>query len=205
MYKIYQIKFNNGKSYIGLTIRSLATRMYEHRNASSVVGRAMRKYDGEYSVSVLCETECVDDAAALEMGYIREFSTIRPDGYNVTDGGMGVSGANKLPLDDEFMFILRQAGCTHDELSGILGVHPQTVARRLKEYSDTTGIEILRPEHFAQRKRGKAHPRFGYKHTSESKAKISKRRRDRDLAEMLKFDPGYDTIVDTKSVLFEEF
>ncbi len=88
--KIYVITNQvNGKTYIGLTKRSLETRFREHKQSARIghvtyLYNAIRKYGPEeFTISLLEET---DNGAEREKFYIEHY---KPD-YNMTKGGDGV-------------------------------------------------------------------------------------------------------------------
>ena len=87
----------NGSCYIGQTRKSLRERWKQHQNDMGKGSRlyfhaAMRRYGvSAFSPEVLCE--CTEqEAHELERFCITVFRTKRPEGYNMTDGGDGVSG-----------------------------------------------------------------------------------------------------------------
>ena len=97
---IYKITCKlNGKSYVGKTARSLKVRITEHRYNSrtrrnkSYIDNAIGKYGIEsFTVEVMevCETQ--EQLNEREKFWIRELNCKKPNGYNLTDGGEGVSG-----------------------------------------------------------------------------------------------------------------
>lgn len=86
---LYLLKVG-GKSYVGVSSRP-RRRLAEHRKAESLVGRALRKY-GETQVEILGEFEVRSDAYEAEKEAIRSLGTKSPSGWNVTEGGEGMSG-----------------------------------------------------------------------------------------------------------------
>lgn len=93
---IYCIKNKvNGKLYVGLTKKPIETRFKEHLASSKsswVIHRAIRKYGKDnFDVSMLGEfPDC--DLADAERTFISELGTMIPNGYNMTEGGDGISG-----------------------------------------------------------------------------------------------------------------
>lgn len=85
---IYKLTFANGKSYIGQTMRDLRTRVREHRKASNglPVARAFRRY-GEPEAEILYTAQSVDEMNELEISAIVGHRTMKPDGYNICEGG----------------------------------------------------------------------------------------------------------------------
>lgn len=91
----------NGKSYIGKTVKSLDRRisnhLYDANNGSKYyIHKAIRKYGFEnFKVEIICKY--VDNEkflSEIEKFCIAYYNTKVPAGYNLTDGGEGVSGSN---------------------------------------------------------------------------------------------------------------
>jgi group I intron endonuclease len=88
IYKITNLK--NGKSYVGQTVRKLSERLKEHRKSKdTAIGRALRKYGNIYfSVDILEECSSIEELNEKEIFYIQELKTLKPNGYNLTIGGL---------------------------------------------------------------------------------------------------------------------
>jgi len=101
---IYKIKNKvNGKIYIGQTIRNLNKRIGFHLIAKSLVGNALRKYALQcFDVSVIdfADTKAMLDEKEKE--YIRLYNCKAPNGYNLTDGGDGITGAIGIKHSEEW-------------------------------------------------------------------------------------------------------
>lgn len=99
---LYRLTFSSGKAYIGITRRSLSSRMVEHRkrlsgcrpNEKFAVYEAWRKY-GEPIAEILAVLED-HDLAAAEIEAIKHFRTLSPHGYNLTLGGDGVRTGREI-------------------------------------------------------------------------------------------------------------
>lgn len=86
----------NGKQYVGQTIN------FEQREkewgkrkcySKGIIDRARDKYGIEnFKVEILRECETLDELNEWEKYYIKELNTKVPNGYNITDGGGGISG-----------------------------------------------------------------------------------------------------------------
>ena len=95
-YCIYMLSFHNGKQYIGLTTESVYDRMRKHRadsrrtdKSKSLIQRALIKY-GFKNVSVTIlqnEITCREHLKQEEQRFIAYYNTLRPNGYNSTEGG----------------------------------------------------------------------------------------------------------------------
>jgi group I intron endonuclease len=88
---IYLFTFNNGKRYVGQTVRSLPVRVSQHRRMVKYgsllpVHCAWRKH-GEPRIEVLGEYVDMNDLHVAERGYIASLGTLSPHGYNVGFGG----------------------------------------------------------------------------------------------------------------------
>ncbi len=87
----------NGKRYVGKT-QNLRARVKAHftaalRGAPQTFCRALRKHTPEaFSLSLLGTFATDEEALAAEMQFVRQLGTKVPDGYNMTDGGEGMSG-----------------------------------------------------------------------------------------------------------------
>jgi group I intron endonuclease len=85
----------NGKQYVGMT-RHLKMRWYRHRKAKSA-GSAIQEAIRLYGVDNFVFTHLMDvfnfeHAKELEKEFIAAKGTKFPNGYNLTDGGQGISG-----------------------------------------------------------------------------------------------------------------
>jgi len=92
---IYKATNNiNGKIYIGKTVKSLERRIVGHM--SSKVGyfpNALRKYGiscFDFTIIETCESKEI--LREREIYWIEYFNSKWPSGYNLTDGGEGMSG-----------------------------------------------------------------------------------------------------------------
>lgn len=95
--KIYIIRNDvNDKVYIGQTKRSIEKRFQEHATLteakrSLVLARAIQKYGvDKFHVELLQDGfSNREDLDAAEIRYIEEYGCRAPNGYNVTEGGLG--------------------------------------------------------------------------------------------------------------------
>lgn len=88
---IYRLTFSSGKVYIGQTVKSLKTRMNNHRQNMKLgsqlpVHNAWRLY-GEPLIEVLAKYEDAASLNAAEIEFIKSHGCISPSGYNLADGG----------------------------------------------------------------------------------------------------------------------
>ena len=94
-FKIYGLEcLVNHKIYVGKTSKTLEERIHWHKYANSLIGRAIRKYGWEKSfiAVILAECETNKEANELEKFWIAKLNCKAPNGYNLTDGGDGVTG-----------------------------------------------------------------------------------------------------------------
>ena len=82
----------NGKSYIGQTVRSLSERWAEHRKKTSdcmAISNAIHKHGASnFEVVQIYKANSLEELNLKEQEYIEEFKTMRPNGYNLTTGGL---------------------------------------------------------------------------------------------------------------------
>ena len=130
---IYQIRNKvNGKLYIGQTIRSLEDRWSGHKSDAKYGGelpicRAISKYGSDnFEVSEIAKASSRDELDVLEQKYIRELNTLKPNGYNLREGG---HTARQHPESVEKM---RQSlrGLLAGEKHPNWGKHPSEETRR---------------------------------------------------------------------------
>ncbi|MGL5715749.1 MAG: hypothetical protein ACRCX2_22190 [Paraclostridium sp.] len=96
---IYCFTFNNGKTYVGQTVKSVKDREYQHlyyakKDLGSAFQSALRKYGNEYTLEVLKEVtadtrELLDiKLNKYEVFYIKQLDSLcHQNGYNIETGG----------------------------------------------------------------------------------------------------------------------
>mgnify|MGYP001170144436 CR=1 FL=1 len=89
----------NGKKYVGKTSRDLDCRWREHQLAAKkeepdfYIARSIKHHGAEnFTVKVIEECDSEKALAEAEIAWIAKLSTHGPAGYNLTDGGEGLSG-----------------------------------------------------------------------------------------------------------------
>lgn len=95
VYKV--INLITKKCYIGQTTQPLEKRkinhFYSNNKNTYYFYNALKKYGKNTFVwDVLCECSTREELNEKEMYYIKELNTLRPNGYNLTLGGGGISG-----------------------------------------------------------------------------------------------------------------
>ena len=91
---IYKIKNRlNGRIYVGQTRRPLKERIAEHMRQSrrkSYIDRAIKKHGiKNFEISILEECSSIEEMNEREKFWIKELNCKVPNGYNITDGGLG--------------------------------------------------------------------------------------------------------------------
>jgi len=133
-YKIYKITNQlNGKSYIGLTYRSLQIRLNEHiteskkdKNKHFHFHMAIQKYGiNNFTYDILIDDiDTLSEANQLEIFYIKQFNTYK-DGYNMTEGG---GGRDNYYFSDE-----AKKKMSKSKLGGVLSYeHKDNISKSLK-------------------------------------------------------------------------
>ena len=80
----------NSKLYIGQTSQKLMARWKEHVRSKTckALGAAIRKYGpNSFTIEILQNCSSYEEMNILEKEYIKKFSSLYPDGYNLTTGG----------------------------------------------------------------------------------------------------------------------
>ena len=111
---IYIITNNvNGRQYVGQTIQTIEQRFKKHiynakeGNTNMYIHKAIRKYGEEkFSINQLEMVECelredlMEQLNVLEKFYIKKYNTLKPNGYNLTQGGEQRSEDAKVAVDE---------------------------------------------------------------------------------------------------------
>lgn len=86
----------NGRGYIGLTTRSIKSRLAAHlapSNACRVLARAIQKYGRDaFAITPIAAAGDFASLKRLESAAIDLYATRAPTGYNLTNGGDGTRG-----------------------------------------------------------------------------------------------------------------
>lgn len=145
---VYQLTFPNGKSYIGVT-HNLERRFIEHSRSETPCGHAIRKYgQPEIKTLVIAERQyCYE----IESKLTRKLKTVVPLGYNLQEGGMGGSVPSK-----ETKQRMRAAAKRKNPVTDI-------ARERMSKAQLDRSARGLKP----------TPPPFGYRHSEETKAKMS--------------------------------
>ena len=148
---IYKITNSiNGKVYIGKTMRSIESRLYEHKyvaenteahNSSYPLYQAMRKYGIEnFSFEIIeeCNNQAIDEK---EKEYIKQYNSYigfkNSNGYNATLGGEGA-----VKHDRKLIYDLWEKGASIKEISNQFNIDRNTVSKILREHYKNIETEI---------------------------------------------------------------
>ena len=86
----------NGKQYVGKTVdfeKREKDWKYDGRYSGGIIDKARIKYGiSNFSTTTLKECDTEEELNYWEQYYIKELKTKIPNGYNLTDGGDGISG-----------------------------------------------------------------------------------------------------------------
>ena len=94
---VYLITNNiNNKKYVGIT-NNYKKRFGNHKcSTKQIIGKAIQKYGSEnFSFDVIEEDLTIEEAKEKERHYIKFYNSIRPNGYNISDGGDYLGGIQK--------------------------------------------------------------------------------------------------------------
>lgn len=150
----------NGKCYVGQTINNnINNRIYGHGGDSKrynyPIGNAIRKYglDNFNIYSLPCDEEDLD---YFECGFIKQLNTLKPNGYNIFDGG---NNKHNVPEDTRKKISIANKGKT--------GFH-----NKGKHFSDETKKKISENRKGITAK--ERHPLWGKHHSPETIEKMRK-------------------------------
>lgn len=126
-YIIYKHTFENGKSYIGYTKKSIIERLNEHIKLSEIpktkFQRAIHKYGvNKIESSILFESSNIEEVLEKEIFYIKEYDTIN-NGYNIANGGSGGWVIGNLDKESYTNYITKRSikttGSNNPNFSGV--------------------------------------------------------------------------------------
>lgn len=139
----------NGKTYIGLTTKSLEQRKSEHiykafnQNGNPVIHRALRKYgENSFTWEVIDTAETQEELSEKEIYWIKFHESFGANGYNLTHGGEGSLGYKHTPESRAKMSI-SQKGRTHsDETKRKMGLTRKGSKHPLATITESDVLEI---------------------------------------------------------------
>lgn len=198
---IYMYTFPNGKRYVGKTMRSLNQRQGNEFNGyerCTALWKAVQKYKPEnIKQEILFENDMADSyAARLEQICVLLFKTnckrfSNPKfGYNLTDGGDGLSGWH--PDEDRLEILRTQMNEFHKKWKG--GHHTDEAKRKMSEAKKGKVKGPLSEE--TKRKISKANSRENMSNETHIKRSNSKKKKiiatHRVTKEEIVFNSGED-------------
>lgn len=81
------------KEYVGQTTRTVEERFKEHTKADYYLGKAIRAHGEDlFTWAILKECDSKEELDYWERHMIKSRDTLAPNGYNLTEGGEGMSG-----------------------------------------------------------------------------------------------------------------
>lgn len=188
MFYIYKLTNTiNGKIYIGKT-NNPKRRLIQHKSLSNknngyYIHNAISKYGiSNFNFDILYETDLEEDCLEKEMFYIDLFKTNinkygKDFGYNLTDGGEGVSGIVRQPMSEEQKERISKAlkGKYIGENSATFGKH---LSQEHKDKISKAITGIIRSEMTKQKisegRLGEKHWLYNKPQSVETREKIAK-------------------------------
>lgn len=158
---IYKITNNiNNKSYIGQSI-NIERRWREHKNLKiidSILKNAFIKYEiKNFSFSILeeCDREKLNEK---EIFYIKKYNSLKPNGYNIVEGGNNFQKSVKLSKKDveEIIKLLKNTTLTSKEIAKKFNVNYTTISS-INTGTTWKNISINYPIRKANNKKYKKH------------------------------------------------
>lgn len=206
-YQVYQIRNNvSGKLYIGYT-SNYKKRWAKHiecanKKLNRCLYDAMNKYGlDNFEIDVLFEYSSKEEATSCEIQLIQEFNTLTPNGYNMTLGGDGGNTLDRWSDENKKELYKKQglkrkgqskSETTKNRISKSLTGRiiddewKNKISLTMKERNITPPPHtFFQPGHQIQ---------LGYKHTEESKKKISHARIGKTYEEIV----GKDRAIELK-------
>lgn len=162
---LYKLTSPSGKSYIGISSKTMDARWAKHvehacgkRDAGALYA-ALRKYGPDsFARAVIAESEDWDTLRRLEIEAIKSHGTLAPDGYNITQGGEGtrnrlsaearanISRAQKLryqrPSERERLLVIGQMARAKTSAAAVIRRAKKRAARQ--EYVASPEFKAMR-------------------------------------------------------------
>lgn len=227
---IYQIenKINN-KKYIGQStdyMRRYKKHIYNAKNGvQKRLYDSIRKYGSEnFEISIICECKDKNDMNLKEAYYIKEYDTLHPNGYNMSDGGEGGYTLSKWSDEDKKELYKRQSESRKGQKrtkeqkenmskSAKLRVEQMTQEEKdifSKKVSNTCKEKGIRPPEYTIFKKGEGG--FYGTHSDISKKKISEFRSGKSYEEIYGSEKAKDikeqkskSMIGSNNINFVEF
>jgi len=144
----------NSKKYIGKTICNISKRKKEHegnthKEKGFIFHRALRKYGIEnFDWEILFESSNNEILNRIEIDFIREENTKKPNGYNMTDGGEGSATNTGRVFSEEWKSNISKGGIGHASYENQVkyAILPKTKKHKLAISKALTG-RVFSKEH----------------------------------------------------------
>ena len=175
---VYAITNNtNGKRYVGQTIRTLQERWTEHCKKTSdcsAIANAIQKYGKEcFTISTLHIANFIEELNKKEQEFIKEFNTLKPNGYNLTTGGLNYLRSSETKRK----FSEGQKGKKNHRF----GIKASEETRKRQSESHKGALNSFFGKHHNEKtiqllskaNKGSKHPKFGTHHSQKSKDKAA--------------------------------
>lgn len=144
---VYSLTGTNGKAYIGKTVRPLEERVRSHIIGKAVIGSALRKYGLENFKSEILLIGTEEYCYAMELCLIQAQGTLCPGGYNIRDGGYGMTreDARRLNGTPEARERQRQRGRSPENLKQLVRMAqlPKTKAALKRHANSAKNLDRL--------------------------------------------------------------
>ncbi len=163
----------NGKSYIGITTRTLSRRWYEHcfvpNSCGQLLNKAINKYGKDaFIIEAIASARTLEDLKEVEKQLIEQHQTKVPNGYNLTYGGDGVFG---------YKFSEEQKKRNGDSNRGTKASEETKAKMRVVHSGEKNGFYGKNHTEETKRKNAEAHigkqAMLGKTHSEETRKKIS--------------------------------
>lgn len=155
----------NGKIYIGKTGRTLKKRIKEHLYEASsnrccyLLHKAIRKYGSEnFKWEIIDRCLFEESLNELEKYYIKKFNSLKPNGYNIYEGGEGITLGTKMSTETRQKMSASRMG----EKNPQYGMRKELSTNYGNKHTDEY------KEHMSKRCSGSGNPFYGRKHKEET-------------------------------------
>jgi hypothetical protein len=164
----------NGKSYIGITTRTVSRRWYEHcfvkNSCGQLLNKAINKYGKDsFIIETIASAKTLKDLKEIEKQLIDQNQTKVPHGYNLTNGGDGLFG---------YKFTEEQKKRNGDAKRGIKASEETKKKMQQSHLGEKNHFYGKKHTEETKRKNAEAHignqAMFGKTHSQETRNKISK-------------------------------
>lgn len=177
----------NGKVYIGQTIRTIEERWHEHCKPTSdcgAIANAIRKHGRDsFTIELVDTANSIEELNAKEQEYIGKFNTMRPNGYNLTTGGMNYArseetkqkmSAHQIGAGNHRFGKKRTPEQNAKHAASVMGEDNHFFGKtHTKESKQKMSVAIKKAQSI------KGHPRLGKTFSEESRKRMSEAQKGR--------------------------